>query len=199
MSESAWKRLRRGALWLLFSAVLLIPKVLGLRRRRRAWNAARLVASSLAAALVAASVIGHAPVWVAIVGAVLLAFALATPPERRRPSVDARAKELGAAVVVQGGAYRGAGAAASARDTRLFVGFERLCVLDSSLRLLAEIPLAQLTVLRAEPEGSAWNLHMVWGDSSAEFSFEGPFAEHFARVAESTVRGQMTKTLPILR
>jgi len=35
-------------------------------------------------------------------------------------------------------------------------------------------------------------------DHAEEFSYGGIFAEHFARVAESTIRGVMHSTLPIL-
>ncbi|MEE9235834.1 MAG: hypothetical protein V3U28_10395, partial [Candidatus Acidoferrales bacterium] len=49
------QRLRRAALFVLFFLVLLIPKVLGLRGRRRLWMALRFLAAVVGAGLVLGS------------------------------------------------------------------------------------------------------------------------------------------------
>ena len=205
IAESAGARLRRGAIWLLFSAVLLIPETLSMRRRPHTWNAMRSALALLGALLIAASLSGHVRAWAVVAGAALLLFAAFVTPERPRLSVDARARELGAVVVVQGGTYR-AEDGKPRRNTRLFVGPARLHVLDAQLRVLAEIPVAGLTEVRAMPDGRNWKFEMRWGrpgipgpQTVAELIFEGPFAEHFARVAESTVHSQIPNPLPILK
>ena len=207
IAESAGARLRRGAIWLLFSAVLLIPKTLSMRRRPRTWNAMRLALALLGALLIAANLSGHVRAWAAIVGAASLLFSAFVVPERPRLSVDARARELGAVVVVQGGAYR-AEDGKTARNTRLFVGPARLhIILGAGLRVLAEIPVPELTEVRAVPEGKNWILDLRWSQPgrsnqqnlAAQLIFNGPFAEHFARVAESTVRSQIPNPLAILK
>jgi hypothetical protein len=136
-----------------------------------------------------------------IVGTVFALSALLIPPEHQRPSVDARSRELGALVVVKGGNYC-APASAPETETLLFIGPERLSILDSSLRVLSEITLAEVTLLRAEPTEDGWKLHLAAENAAADFFYRGPFAEHFARVAESTVRSQLPvrpNLLPIVR
>ncbi len=205
MSETVLGRLRRGALWFLFAGVLLIPKTLALRRKPRTWNTLRLIVGMVAATSAVAAWMsapgGHTRTFAVIVGTVFALSALLIPPEHQRPSVDARSRELGALVVVKGGNYR-APASAAETETLLFIGPERLSILDSSLRMLSEITLAEVTLLRAEPTPDGWKLHLAAANTAADFFYRGPFAEHFARVAESTVRSQLPvrpSLLPIVR
>ncbi len=96
-------RLRRGGLWVIFALVLMIPKVNRLRRRRRAWNFIRiLVAIAGAAILVFGLARGHGFALI-FVGALMLLFGLLLNAERPEISIDARAKELGALITVDGG------------------------------------------------------------------------------------------------
>jgi len=98
-------RLRRGGLWLIFALVLMIPKVNRLRRRRRTWNFLRiLVAIAGISILVFGFVRGPAFALIAA-GALILLFGLLVSAERPEISVDARAKELGALITVDGGRY----------------------------------------------------------------------------------------------
>jgi hypothetical protein len=39
---------------------------------------------------------------------------------------------------------------------------------------------------------------MTWADQTAEFFYRGIFAEHLARVAETTLRGVMRPSLPVI-
>jgi hypothetical protein len=43
-----------------------------------------------------------------------------------------------------------------------------------------------------------WTVRVRRTDQIEEFSYRGIFAEHFARVAESTIRGVMRSSLPVL-
>jgi hypothetical protein len=207
------RRIRRGALWVLFSIVLLIPKILALRRHERIWNAARRTALVCGVALILTAffVPGHFVRMIVIAaGALLATLALLISPEKssgssRSPDlIDARARTLGALVVVDGGRYfRPDGRLVEAR---LFVGPERLSVLDVALTNMIEIPIAQIIAARAEPfthPGSnapddKWKLRVTWPLSAADFLYEGPFAEHLARVAESTIGSQLRRELPVL-
>jgi hypothetical protein len=216
--EGNFKRLRRGALWLLFATVLVIPKIIAARRRRHTWNRMRLAAAVLGAAAIAGGltvVHGNSARAMAITAGVLLAAsALLIGPDQSAASpnsstlIDLRARELGALVVVDGGEYVDPGRGPDVRrvETRLFVGPQRIWVLDTALNTLLEIPIAQIATLLVERGGEEpqepnadWKLHVTWERSTAEFIYREPFAEHLARVAESTIGSQLRRELPVLR
>ena len=190
-------RLRRGGLWLIFALVLMIPKVNRLRRRRRTWNFLRiLVAIAGISILVFGFVRGPAFALIAA-GALILLFGLLVSAERPEISVDARAKELGALIAVDGGRY--IDAAGNRCRTKLFVGPDRLWALDSALQILLEIPLTQVRTLVVEPSGTDWSFRLDGQQTKAEFIYEGSFAQHLAGVAEATVRSRLNRELPVLR
>ena len=206
------RRLRRGALWALFSMVLLIPKILALRRQARIWNAARRTALMCGVGLILTAFLvpDHFLKMIAIAaGALLATLALLISPEKpsgssRSPDlIDARARALGALVVVDGGRYLRSDDRLV--EARLFVGSERLWVLDVALTTMIEIPIAQIIAARAEPadpgsrpQNDKWKLRVTWACSAADFLYAGPFAEHLARVAESTIGSQLRRELPVL-
>lgn len=209
-SEGIAARARRGALWLLFAAVLMIPKALSLRRKR-SWNAVRLAAALLGLCAILAgfgAIHGNAARIAAIAGGALLGIlALTIPPEQTAASpqasssIDMRARTLGALVVVDGGEYQSDGRAVAAY---LFVGPHSVWALDSALEILIEIPTAQISAMRAEREGppgagETWKLCVLCEHSTANFIYRGPFGEHLARVAESTIGTQLRRELPVLR
>jgi hypothetical protein len=70
--------------------------------------------------------------------------------------------------------------------------------LGSRLQTLLTIPVSEVSSVHAEAAGDQWILRVRRTDHVEEFSYSGIFAEHFARVAESTIRGVMHSTLPIL-
>jgi hypothetical protein len=190
-------RLRRGGLWLIFALVLMIPKVNRLRRRRRTWNFIRiLVAIAGTAMLVFALARGHAFVLIAA-GALMLLLGLLLNAERPEISIDARAKQLGALITVDGGRF--IDAAGNRLRTKLFVGPDRLWALDSALHVLLEIPLTQVRTLVVEPSGTNWSFRLDGQQMKAEFIYEGSFAQHLAGVAETTVRSRLNRELPVLR
>jgi hypothetical protein len=215
--EGIVARLRRGLLWLLFAVVLMVPKIIAARRRTASWNRMRLAAAALGAAAIVAGLAVNpgnpARTMTIAAGALLAGLALLIPPDRSAASpssstlIDLRARALGALVVVDGGEYTDLNSTPAARvETRLFVGPQQLWVLDTALNALMEIPIAQITAMRVEREGAEpqverdiWKLHVAWECSTAEFIYRGPFAEHLARVAESTIGSQLRRELPVLR
>jgi hypothetical protein len=193
-------RLRRGALWMIFALILIIPKLNRLRRQKRVWNFIRvLVALAGAAMLVSGVAHGHALVLL-LIGTLMLVFTLLLTPERLEFSpgfsIDARARELGALIVVDGGRYLGA--AGSRHRAKLFIGPDRLWVLDAALQVLLEIPLQQIRTVFVEP-GTDWRFRVDCERTTAEFIYEGTFGEHLARVADATLRTRLHRDLPVLR
>lgn len=188
---------RRGALWVIFALVLLIPKVNRLRRQTRAWNFVRIiVAFAGAAILLVGGVRGHLPGLLGL-GALMLLFALFLGPERSELSVDARVRELGALIAIDGGRYvNGDG---RGHRAKLFIGADGLWVLDAALQILQEIPLQQIRALFVEPAGANWSFRVDREKGTDEFIYEGSFGEHLARVAEATVRSRLHHELPVLR
>jgi len=189
-------RLRRAVLWMIFGSILMIPKVNRLRRHTRAWTLCRFVAGFAGAAMIVAGAAGKHELTIAL-GSVLLVLGLFLPAERLKLSVDARARELGALVVVDGGVYSAGGE--PPHRAKLFIGSERLWVLNSGLAVLSEIPLQSLRDVILEPAGSDWKLRLDGGPSAAEFLYRGNFAEHLARVANETLRSRLHRELPVLR
>ena len=181
---------------------MLVPKLLSLRRRPRAWNVLRAIValasvSLIIGAAVAVSFVAFAGTFSILVATALLLGAIVVAPERPRRSLDDRVHQLGALVVVNGGKYQPE--QGTPMKAHLCVGSDRVWVLDGALSVLLEAPFASLKGVRAEPVGDDWNLSLPSKDSAAELLYTGPFAEHFARVAESTVRSQLHRELPILR
>jgi hypothetical protein len=190
-------RLHRGALWVIFALVLLIPKMNRLRQQRKAWNFVRVVTAFAGAAMLVFGVgRGHA-LSLLLAGALILLFALLLSPEGREPSVDERARELGALIAVDGGRY--IDATGNPHRAKLFVGPDRLWVLDAALRVLLEMPLQQVRTVFVESAGADWCFRVDGEETTAVLMYEGSFAEHLARVADATVRSRLHRELPVLR
>ena len=197
------ERLRRAGLFVLFSAVLLIPKALGLRRRRAVWNGLRVVAAVAGASLVAHGVVnwldsGQGSAGI-LLGSVVMVVALVIPPVKKAGSSDEKARELGALVALNGGLYR----AGSGKQTRvrLYVAPERLHVLDERERPVLEIPISEIAAVRVAGEGTGNERTLVieWRAGKAEFRYGGFFAEHLAEVARRTVASRLRAKLRVLR
>jgi hypothetical protein len=197
-TENIAARLQRLAIGGLFAVVLLVPKVLNLRRDERSWTAFRILLGIAGAALVILPLAFWNSWLAAIAGLVLFLTGALLPSANSGTGVDDKARELGALVVVNGGKYRypqGSGEAASAQ---LFVGADYIWVLGSRLQTLLTIPVSEVSSVHVEAAGDRWILRVRRTDHVEEFSYGGIFAEHFARVAESTIRGVIHSTLPIL-
>ena len=189
-------RARRAALWLIFALVLLIPKVNRLRRQRRTWNFVRIAAGFAGAAMLVVGVTRvHAP-GLLVVGALILVLALFLEPEHSEWSIDARVRELGALIAVDGGRYVDAGG--RRHRAKLVIGADRLWVLDAALRIVLEVPVQHIRTLSVDPEGKDWSFRVDCEETTADFIYEGSFAEHLARVAEATLRSRLYRELPVL-
>jgi hypothetical protein len=188
--------LRKAATGILFALVLLIPRALHLRRDERSWTLFRVLLALAGAALVVLPLsIGNS--WIAaIAGLVIFLIAILLPGAKTDDKITAAARELNALVVVNGGSYQPGNASAEA--VQLFAGAERIWALDKHLRPVLVIPVMGITSANAQKQDDRWLLRVQWNGSSAEFRYRGVFAEHFARVAESTLRSLMHPSLPVL-
>jgi hypothetical protein len=194
--ETLGKRARSLAIGALFSLVLLVPKLLNIRRNERSWTAFRILLGFSGAALVVLPLSLWNSWSAAIVGLAMFLASILLPPAKPHHSVDDKASELGALVVVNGGDYQSGNAAAAA--VRLFVGADHVSALDSEMRSLLVIPAQEISSVLAEEIEKGWLVRVRSLNQVAEFSYHGIFAEHLARVAESTIRSVMRTPLPVL-
>jgi hypothetical protein len=194
--ENLGIRVRNVAIGALFAVVLIVPKVLHLRRDERSWLAFRVLLGSAGAALVVLPLAFWNSWLAAIAGLAMFLFAVLAPPAQPATETDDKAKELGALVVVNGGKYQPGTGPASC--VQLFVGQERLWALNSQFNPLLIVPIAQVSSVCAQETSQGWVLQIRWAERLAEFSYSGIFAEHLARVAESTIRSIAPTALPVL-
>jgi len=194
--EGLSKRLRQLAVGTLFALVLLIPKMLHVRRNARSWMLLRIFLGVAGAALVLLPLGLWTSFVPAIVGLAMFISAILLPPATPGANADDKAHELGALVVVNGGRFQPGSAPSAA--VQLFVGAESIWVLDRSFQPLLEIPVSEIAAACAEQSEESWRLRIAWASHTAEFWYGGIFAEHLARVAESTIRSVMRPALPVL-
>lgn len=194
--ESFSKRLRHLAVGVLFALVLLIPKLLHLRRNPRSWMLLRIFLGVAGAALVILPVGAWSSYAPAIVGLTMFVSAILLPPAKPESHTDGKARELGALVVVNGGKFKLGDA--SSFSAQLFIGAEHISVRDSHLQSFLEIPVSEITSAQAEESHGRWFLRVDWAKKTAAFAYHGVFAEHLARVAETTIRSVMRPALPVL-
>jgi len=211
MSVRLWHAIRKAALSVLFAAILVIPKVRALRRRIWEWSAVRVLIASLGCLLGWRYKHAKGGVIDLVVGVALMAFGLLVRAKPQAKSVDAQARELDALVVLNGGAFIPAGKERPLTMARIFVNPDRLFVVDEREHTLEEIPLVRVRELAARPvhvsdepeaEAQTWDLEITWEAKemrTARFRYDGVFAEHLARVAETTVRNQLRRDMVVLR
>ena len=194
--ESFGKKLRHLAVGALFALVLLIPKILHARRNPRSWMLFRIFLGVAGAALVVLPLGTGASFVPAIVGLAMFISSILLPPAKPDTNADDKARELGTFVVVNGGGLLSGSPPYSA--VQLFVGAESVCVLDRRFQQVLEIPVAEITAACAERSEESWRLRITWASHTAEFSYRGIFAEHLARVGETTIGSVMRPALPVL-
>jgi hypothetical protein len=194
--ETIGAKLRDVLLGAGFATVLLVPKLLHLRNNRRAWYAFRVMLGLSGASLVVLPIGLSNNYYLAVFGLALFIAGILLPPAKHSYNVEKKARELGALVVVNGGGYQAVNEPAS--PVQLFVARETIWVLDSRLRPLLVIPTNQISSVRAEETRKHWQLRIEWGGNFGEFSYRGAFAEHLARVAETTLQSAMRPTLPVI-
>jgi hypothetical protein len=194
--DATGTRLRNLLISALFALVLLVPKLLHLRRNASSWLAFRIALGFAGAALVVLPLSLWNSWLAAIAGLAMFLAAVLLPPAETQTLTDSKARELGALVVVNGGTYQsGNGVPAEAE---LFVGAERIWVLDSRLQPLLVIPTAEIASATVMETRGQSTLQVRWLDEVAEFSYYGVFAEHLAGVAQSTIGSVMHSPLPVL-
>jgi len=194
--EGSGKRLRHLVVGTLFALVLLIPKVLQARRNPRSWMLFRIFLAIGGAALVIVPLGAWSSYAPAVVGLTMFISAILLPPAKPKSNADDKARALGALVVVNGGRFKLGDASSFA--AQLFVGADHISVRDSRLQSLLEIPVSEITSAQAEESHNRWFLRINWSNKTAAFSYGGVFAEHLARVAETTICGVMRPSLPVL-
>ncbi len=194
--ESTGTRLRNAAIGSLFALVLLLPKLLNLRRDRRTWLAFRILLAIAGASLV----ILPLSLWnnwtAGIAGIAMFLTAILLPDAKPDTTLSDTAAQLGALVVVNGGEYQPGNARPA--PVHLFVGSERIWALDSHMHPLLVVPTPQISSVNAAESAGDWILRLRWADHTADFHYRGIFAEHLARVAESTLRSVIHQPLPVL-
>jgi hypothetical protein len=182
----------------MFAAVLVIPKILRIRRNAQSWMAFRMFLGFAGAALVILPLSLWNSWLAAIAGLAMFLAAILLPPAEPRAIPDEKARELDALVIVNGGKYQPGNRAPA--FVQLFVGAERIWALDSQLQPVLVIPAEEIisaNAIQARAKNH-WILQVRWSDNAAEFSYQGIFAEHLARVAESSLGSVMHSPLPIL-
>jgi len=196
--EGTGARLRNLLIGAMFAAVLVIPKILRIRRNAQSWMAFRMFLGFAGAALVILPLSLWNSWLAAIAGLAMFLAAILLPPAEPRAIPDEKARELDALVIVNGGKYQPGNRAPA--FVQLFVGAERIWALDSQFQPLLVIPAAEIISARAIQARAKnhWILQVRWSHSTAEFSYQGIFAEHLARVAESSLGSVMHSPLPIL-
>jgi len=199
---------KQAGLFILFGTILLIPRLRRLRRRVWAWTCVRVAGVACGGWLVWRYAHARAGAQTLACGSLLLAFSLLIRAKPMVKSPDALAHELGALVVLNGGMFRLSPDSTPTRKSQLFVHPERIIVLGPRENLLVEIPLAKVQGLEARPvnngsgeDAGPWAVVITWmavGPCTTTFQYNGTFAEHLARVAESTLRSQWKKGLPVV-
>jgi hypothetical protein len=71
--------------------------------------------------------------------------------------------------------------------------------MDQGLHPILVVPVNELISVRAAKSISGWSLWLEWSGSVAEFTYEDFFAEHLARLAETTIRSVMRAALPVVQ
>jgi len=87
---------------------------------------------------------------------------------------------------------------AAGLPVQLFVCADRIWALDSQQQPLLVIPAAQIISTISSESAGDWIVRVRWAEHSADFHYRGIFAEHLARVAESTLRNVIQPVLPVI-
>jgi hypothetical protein len=198
---------KRAGLFILFGTILVIPRIRRLRRRVWAWTLVRLFAAGCGGWLVWRYAHVRSGMVALAGGLLLLICGLLIRAKPLVKSVDAIANDLGALIVLNGGAFRSTPNSAPIQQTKIFVQPQQVIIQGPGERRLLEIPMAKFRSLTARqaPNGTrkgadAWEVEINWVAAESRtttFLYEGPFAEHLAQVTESTLRSQWKKELPV--
>jgi hypothetical protein len=212
--ETTATRLRDFGFGVLFALVLLLPKLLNLRRDRRSWFAFRMLLAFAGASLVVLPLSLWNSWHAAIAGLAMFLAAILLPAAKPDTTLADTAARLGALVIVNGGSYRlqeaqeGQPESGHREDeqlenappwhVQLFVCPDRVWALNSQQHPLLVIPTAQISSAIASESSGDWIVRIRWAEHTSDFHYRGIFAEHLARVAESTLRSVIHPVLPVI-
>lgn len=156
-------------------------------RKTRSWVFFRIVLGLAGAALVIFPVASGNSYIFSVAGLIMFVAAIMLVTAKPRTTLQEKARELGAQVVVDGGHYRLPNSSSSA-PVQLFVASDRIFALDGKFRLRLEIPAAEITSFLAFQEGKNWFLEVIWSTQAAEFFYRGASAGRLALAAEDAIR-----------
>ena len=214
--ETTATRLRNFGISVLFAVMLLVPKLLNLRRDRRSWFAFRVLLAIFGASLVILPLSLWNSWTAAIAGLAMFLAAILLPEAKPDTTVADTAVRLGALVIVNGGIYQAEEARTETEpvgntrfgsvpgenrersQVQLFVCADRIWALDAQQQPLLVIPTAEIISAIASESAGDWFVRVRWAEHAAEFRYRGIFAEHLARVAESTLRSMIQPVLPVI-
>jgi len=195
-SETGLSRLRASMGDSLFEISLAFPKLLALRSTPGAWTAFRFVLGGVGAGLVVLPL----SLWngwaFAPVGLALFLLAVLLPPIRQDRGTAKAVEQLGAYQVLDGG--RLSSEALETPPVSFYLTRSRVWALDQDLRPQIVIPAEEITLVNAFPSRDDWVLRVNWQSNSAEFLFDGLFAERRARLAEQGLR-HLVQPVPLGR
>jgi hypothetical protein len=183
---SSLARFRHSVADSLFFASRTFPKVLTLRSTPRAWTGFRILLGAAGAALVVLPL----SLWngwaFAPVGLALFMLAVLLPPLRRDRGTAGAIEQLGAYLVLDAG-HCSTGTEHSP-PVNFYLTATKVWALDDQLHPVTVIPAGEISMATAFPSQSDWVLRVRWHENSAEFIFDGLFAERRARMAEAGLR-----------
>lgn len=178
----------------LFLVIHRSPRLLQFHRNERSWTLFRVALGLFGAALVVLP-LGLWNGWItAIFGLMLFVTSILLPPAEAESETDRKARELGAVMVVSGGEYQPGNAPAA--QAHLFLSPSHVWALDHQMNPLVVIPSPELSSLSVGQEGDRWLLLLRWAEHKAEFSYQGFFAEQFARLALDSIRTLCSEPAP---
>src|ERR1700689_3759885 len=167
-TANALARLQKMLIGALFAGVLLVPKILNLRRDERSWTAFRVLLGIAGAGLVILPLAFWNSWLAAIAGMAMFRTGALLPPATSFITVDDKARELGALVVVNGGKYMSD--SGSAGSVQLFVGAGYIWALDSRFQILQTIPVSEVSSVNAEGMDGLWTVRVRRTEQIAESS-----------------------------
>lgn len=167
-----------------------------LRRNPRFWAFFRLTLALGGATLVLFPVASGNSYVLSIAGLVMFVAAILLLPAASRATLESKARELGALLVIDGGRYHPPNSS-SFVPVQLVVAPDRVSALDAKFRMVLEIPAAEITSFLALEAEKGWFLEVIWADHAAEFSYRGASAERLAHIAENALRRVAPAPAPV--
>jgi hypothetical protein len=199
--ENVVQRLRNSVGAGVFLLVQRFPLLLKLQRSENSWTIFRFLLGCFGAGLVVLPLsfwIGWVTGIVApLLGMLFFIASILLPPLEMESATDRKARELGASTLVSGGEYQPGNAPST--HARLFISSAHVWALNKHFDPLLVIPTPEISAIYVDSLLDRWLLHIRWADHTAEFSYEGIFAERFARLAEESIRAALPQGIPALK